>query len=51
MTISVSDGKKSHDYYNVPNKVAKAIIILLEECGNSETEIITAESEGGEQNG
>lgn len=45
MIITISDGIKSHDYYNVPNKVAKAIIILLEECGNSETEIITAESE------
>ena len=45
MNISISNGKTSHDFYNVPTKVAKAIITLLEECGNSETEIITAESE------
>lgn len=45
MNISISNGKTSHDFYNVPTKVAKAIIVLLEECGNEETEIITAESE------
>lgn len=45
MVISISNEKTSHDYYNVPNKVAKAIITLLEECGNSETKIVTAESE------
>lgn len=45
MTITISDENKSHNYYEVPNKVAKALITLLEECGNSETEIIVAESE------
>lgn len=45
MNISISNGKTSHDFYNVPTKVAKAVITLLEECGNDETEIITAESE------
>lgn len=47
MTISISNenGKRRHDFYNVPTKVAKAVIALLEECGNDETEIITAESE------
>jgi hypothetical protein len=45
MNISISNGKTSHDFYNVPQKVAKAVITLLEECGNAETEIITAESE------
>lgn len=45
MNISISDGKTCHDFYKVPSKVAKAIIVLLEECGNSETEIVTAESE------
>lgn len=45
MNISISDGKTSHDFYHVPPKIAKAIIVLLEECGNEETEIITAESE------
>lgn len=45
MNISISDGKRCHDFYNVPTKVAKAVITLLEECGNEETEIITAESE------
>ena len=45
MNISISNEKTSHDFYNVPSKVAKAVITLLEECGNDETEIITAESE------
>lgn len=45
MNISISNGKISHDFYNVPPKVAKAVITLLEECGNDETEIVTAESE------
>lgn len=45
MNISISNGKTSHDFYNVPPNVAKAVITLLEECGNDETEIITAESE------
>lgn len=45
MTIIISDGQKNHEYYDVPAKVAKAVITLLNECGNDETEIITAESE------
>ena len=45
MKISISNGKTSHDFYDVPQKVAKAVITLLEECGNGETEIVTAESE------
>lgn len=45
MKIIISNGKTSHDFYNVPTKVAKAVIALLEECANDETEIITAESE------
>lgn len=48
MTITISNGKTNHDFYNVPTKVAKAVITLLEECGNSETEIVTAESEDEE---
>lgn len=43
--ISISNGKIIHHFYNVPPKVAKAVITLLEECGNDENEIITAESE------
>ena len=50
MIITISDGIKSHDYYDVPNKVAKALITLLDECGNQETQIITAESEPQERN-
>ena len=45
MIITISDKAIKHEYYNVPNKVAKAIITLLDECGNVETEIVTAESE------
>ena len=45
MTIVISDSKTNREYYNVPEKVAKAVITLLNECGNSETKIVTAESE------
>ena len=46
MTVHiVSDDGKSHDFYDVPTKVAKAVITLLEECANIETEMISAESE------
>ena len=45
MTVIISDDKVSHEYYNVPSKVAKALLALLDECGNDETEIIVAESD------
>ena len=45
MTIIISDGKTNHEYYDIPTKVGKALITLLYECGNTETEICTAESE------
>lgn len=45
MTIIISDGKTNHEYYNVSDKVAKAVITLLNECGNDDTVIVTAESE------
>lgn len=45
MTIVISDSKTNREYYNVPDKVAKAVITLLNECGNIDTEIVIAESE------
>ena len=45
MRIVISDNKINHEYYEVPDKVAKAIIILLEECGNEESKIMTSESD------
>ena len=45
MKIVVSGKKKAHEYYDVPPKIAKAVIVLLEECGNTDTEIISAEAD------
>ena len=45
MDVIITDGAKRHEFYNVPPKVAKALITLLKECGNDETEIVCAEGE------
>lgn len=45
MKIEISDGKICHEYHEVPDKVAKAIITLLDECENDEPEIISSKSE------
>lgn len=34
-----------YEFYNVPVKVAKAIITLLHECENDDSDIVSAESE------
>ena len=44
MTIRID--KK--EYYNVPKAVGKAIEILLDECANDKTEIVSAEEENNE---
>ena len=46
MTITIADVSGNvTEFYNVPNKVGKAIIALLHECENDDSEIISAESE------
>ena len=44
-TITISLKCKSYEFYNVPEKIAKAVIAILDECCNPETEMISAESE------
>lgn len=44
-TINISMGTKDYEFYNVSEKVAKAIITLLYECENDDSEICSAESE------
>lgn len=34
-----------YEYYNVPDEVVKAIITILNECVNTESKIMSAESE------
>jgi hypothetical protein len=34
-----------YEYYDVPDEVVKAIVIILNECANIETKIMSAESE------
>lgn len=34
-----------HEYHNVPKKLANAVITLLDECANTETDICSAERE------
>ena len=43
--INISIGTKDYEFYNVPEKVGKAIITLLYECENDDSEICSAESE------
>ena len=45
MTINISTGTKDYEFYDVPEKVAKAIITLLHECENDDSKICSAESE------
>ena len=44
MTITIEDTKynKKYVYYEVPRKVANAIIDILDECQNNDSEIISA---------
>ena len=45
MIISISTRTREYDFYNVPEKVGKAIITLLQECENDNSKIFSAESE------
>ena len=45
MTIVISAGIKDYEFYDVPDKVGKAIITLLQECENDDSKIVSAESE------
>ena len=47
-TINILIGTKDYELYefcNVPEKVAKAVITLLNECENDDSNICSAESE------
>ena len=44
-TINISIGTKDYEFYNVPEKVGKAIVTLLYECENDDSNICSAESE------
>lgn len=45
MTINISTGTKDYEFYNVPEKVGKAIITLLHECEKDDSNICSAKSE------
>lgn len=45
MTINITKGNKDYEFYNVPEKVAKAIIALLHECERDDSTIVSAISE------
>lgn len=45
MMINISTETKDYEFYNVPEKVGKAIIILLKECQNDDSRIFSAETE------
>ena len=40
ITIADADGNVT-EFYNVPNKVGKAIIALLHECENDDSDIVS----------
>jgi hypothetical protein len=45
MSINISIGTNDYEFYNVPEKVAKAIITLLHECEKDDSTIVSAISE------
>ena len=45
ITISITEGINDYEFYNVPEKVAKAIITLLHECEKDDSTIVSAISE------
>ena len=45
MTIVISAGTKDYEFYDVPDKVGKAIITLLFECEKHDSKIESAERE------
>lgn len=45
ITINITKGIKDYEFYNVPEKVAEAIITLLHECEKDDSTIVSAESE------
>lgn len=49
MTINITDGQKSYEFYDVPNKVGKAIITILNEC-EKDSNICSCVSESVDKN-
>lgn len=45
ISINITEGINDYEFYNVPEKVAKAIITLLQECEKNNSPIISAISE------
>lgn len=45
ITINITEGINDYEFYNVPEKVAKAIITLLHECEKDDSTIVSAVSE------
>ena len=45
ITINITKGVNDYEFYNVPEKVAKAIITLLQECEKDDSTIVSAISE------
>ena len=43
--INISINNTDYEFYNVPYKVAKAVITILKECENDDSDICSAESE------
>ena len=43
--INISVGSVDYEFHNVPFKVANAIVTILHECENDDSDIISAEFE------
>lgn len=41
-TIKITEGINDYEFYNVPEKVARAIITLLHECEKDDSTIVSA---------
>ena len=45
VNITISDGVNRHIFYNIPKRLAKAIILLLNYCANGDENIVSAVEE------
>ncbi len=44
-TIVITMGTEDHEFYNVSDELAKALILILHECENDDCDIVSAVSE------
>lgn len=44
-TITITKGNTDYEFYGISDELAKAMILILHECEDDESNIVSAESE------